>query len=212
MRPLLVLRPEPGASATVRRAEAMGLVAQAHPIFALEPLPWRLPEGRFDGLVLTSANAVRLAGALPDLPVHAVGEATAAVARAAGAKVVTVGRGGVDALLAEVPVGLRLLHLAGEDRIEPSAPGPDILAVPVYRAQPLPLPPPEVLQGRVLLIHSPAAGRRLASIDGPRSTMRLAAISPAAASACGSGWERIAVAERPSDEALLSLAAELCKD
>lgn len=212
MRPLLILRPEPGATATARRAEAYGLASGCHPLFLLQPLPWTLPKGDFDGLLLTSANAVRLAGALPDLPVHAVGEATAAAARSAGAQVATVGEGGVDALLATLAPDLRLLQLAGEDRIAPTAPRQQIISVPVYRAEPLPLPPADVIEGCVLLVHSPAAGRRLAHFTGRRELVRIAAISPAAAEACGTGWERIEAADRPSDEALLSLAAELCKD
>jgi uroporphyrinogen-III synthase len=181
-------------------------------VFALAPLAWSMPSGEFDGLLLTSASAVRLTGKLPDLPVHAVGEATAAAARQAGARVETVGEGGIDDLLARLPSKLRLLHLCGEERIAPTAPRQQIVAVPVYRAEPLPLPKASALEGRVLLVHSPAAGRRLAEITGYRATIRIAAISPAAALACGQGWERVEAAERPADAALLFLAAELCKE
>jgi uroporphyrinogen-III synthase len=170
-----------------------------------------MPTGSFDGVLLTSANAARLAGVLPALPVHAVGEATAAAARAQGASVADVGSGGVDALLATRPPGLRLLHLAGEERVEAAGPQ-QVTAVTVYRARPLQLPTAETVEGRVLLVHSPAAGRRVAEIACRRVTVRVAAISAAAAAACGTGWERIEAADQPSDPALLSLAAELCKD
>ncbi|GAA4031086.1 hypothetical protein GCM10022281_08200 [Sphingomonas rosea] len=212
MRRLVILRPEPGASATARRARELGLEAERHPLFAMEAVAWTMPDGAFDGLLLTSANAVRQAGRLPTLPVHAVGDATAAAARDAGAEVVTVGRGGIDALLAALPAGLRLLHLAGEDRIAPAAPRQQIIPVTVYRAAPLPLPEPEAFAGKVLLVHSPAAGRRLAEFDGNRRGIRIAAISDAAALACGEGWAACLSAERPEDGALLSLAAKLCKD
>ena len=194
------------------RARALGLEAEAHPLFRLHPLPWSMPERSFDGLLLTSANAARLAGTLPDLPVHAVGQATADAATAAGARVVTVGSGGVDDLLAALDPALRLLHLAGEERILPAAEKPAVVAVAVYRAEPLPLPAATQLSGKVPLVHSPAAGRRLSTLEGPRETIRIAAISPAAAAACGTGWERVAAATAPRDGALLSLAAELCKD
>ena len=63
MRRVLVLRPEPGASATVERARERGLDAVAIPLFEIEPLAWEAPEaGSFDGLLLTSANAVRHGG------------------------------------------------------------------------------------------------------------------------------------------------------
>lgn len=212
MRPLVILRPEPGASATAARAAALGLEARINPVFAMAPLAWTMPEGRFDSLLLTSANAVRLAGALPDLPVHAVGEATAAVARDAGLTVSSVGTGGVDDLLATLRPDLHLLHLTGEERIDPVAPPQTITAVAVYRAEPLPLPGPDALAGSVLLVHSPAAGRRIAALASGKESIRVAAISPAAAAACGPGWGACEAAERPTDPALLSLAAKLCEE
>jgi uroporphyrinogen-III synthase len=45
-----------------------------------------------------------------------------------------------------------------------------------------------------------------------RERVRVAAISPAAAAACGTGWERCEAAAEPSDGALLSLAAKLCEE
>ena len=95
-RSLAVLRPEPGNSATARRIEALGLIAVQRPLFAVRPLPWDCPDpARFDTLLLTSANTLRHGGAqlamLHDLPVIAVGEATAAAARAAGFRVRATG-------------------------------------------------------------------------------------------------------------------------
>ncbi len=194
------------------RARALGLQAEAHPLFELRPLAWSLPEGPFEGLLLTSANAVRLAGTLPDLPVHAVGQATAAAAEAGGATILSIGTGGVDDLLAALDPALRLLHLAGEERVLPTRPQPAVHAVSIYRAEPLPLPTPSSLSGKLLIVHSPAAGRRLSGLEGPRENIRIAAISPAAAAACGTGWERVEAAEAPNDPALLSLAVQLCKD
>nr|WP_314441437.1 uroporphyrinogen-III synthase [uncultured Sphingomonas sp.] len=212
MRPLLILRPEPGATATAARARALGLEARRHPLFAAEPVAWTMPEEPFDALLLTSATAVRMAGRLPDLPVHAVGEATATAARAAGLAVATVGEGGVEALLRQMAPRLRLLHLAGEERIMPASPEQQITSVTVYRMAELPLPSATALQGNVVLVHSPAAGRRLAAIAARREQVRVAAISAAAAAACGSGWERLEAATEPTDRALLSLAAKLCEE
>ncbi len=194
------------------RAEAMGLEVRRHPLFAAEAVGWTLPEGAFDALLVTSANAVRLAGTWPKLPVHAVGEASAAAAREAGLEVSTVGEGGVDDLLDRLPSDLRLLHLAGEERTLPATSRQHITSVTVYRIVALPLPDASLLQGAVVLIHSPAAGRRLADVAVARERVRVAAISPAAAAACGPGWERCEAAAAPSDAALLFLAAKLCEE
>jgi len=43
-----------------------------------------------------------------------------------------------------------------------------------------------------------------------RGATSIAAISEAAAEAVGEGWARIEVADQPSDDALLALAARLC--
>lgn len=212
MRPLVVLRPEPGASRTASAARALGLEVRCHPLFVPEPVAWDLPPGAYDALLVTSANAVRLAGNIPRLPVHAVGEASAAAARNAGLNVVSVGDGGVEALLAELAPNLRLLHLAGEERILPLMPRQQITSVTVYRMAPQPLPSADLLLGAVVLVHSPAAGRRLAEVSVSREQVRVAAISSATAAACGSGWARLEAATEPTDAALLSLAAKLCKE
>ncbi len=63
MRRLFVLRPEPGNSESLQRAEALGLDAVAMPLFDVEPVEWDVPDAAgFDGLLLTSANAVAHAG------------------------------------------------------------------------------------------------------------------------------------------------------
>ncbi|WP_114227471.1 MULTISPECIES: uroporphyrinogen-III synthase [Sphingomonas] len=212
---LVVLRPEPGAWVTMARAAALGLTAVARPLFRIESLAWAVPNTTdFDALLLTSANTVRQAGdglaRLKRLPVLAVGEATAAAARAAGLRVETVGTGGVAALLAEVPAERRLLHLAGEDRIGVERAG--ILAVPVYRSVAIePAPALAAEAPAVLLVHSPRAGRRVAELVADRERFAIAAISPAAAAACGDGWHTLAAADTPDDGTLLSLAARLCQ-
>ena len=65
MKRLLVLRPEPGASATAAKARALGLEPIAIPLFKTEAVEWEAPEASaFDGLLLTSANAIRCGGEL----------------------------------------------------------------------------------------------------------------------------------------------------
>lgn len=215
MRRLLVLRPEPGASATVERARQRGLEAIAVPLFEIEALPWDTPDiARFDGLLLTSANAVRFAGEgldrLRGLPVFAVGGATAESASGAGFDVSAAGEAGVDRLLASIDPKLILLHLCGEDRRESSEHRQRITPLPVYRAKPLEKPDLTGARGSVALIHSPRAARRFAELVQDRRSTIVAAISAAAAEAAGDGWEKIEAAVEPNDEALLALASRLC--
>ena len=221
MTSILVLRPEPGASETMRRARDAGLDATAAPLFAIEPLAWEAPDpAGFDALLLTSANAVREGGeqltALRGLPVHAVGEATAAAARDAGLAIASSGESGVDRLLGAIDQQLRLLHLCGEDRRAPAGARHMIIAIPVYRARPIDRPElAAAAAGSIALLHSPRAGRRFgALVDAAgtnRATIVIAAISDAAAQAAGVGWKAVEAADQPSDAALLALAARLCQ-
>ena len=212
---LLVLRPEPGASATVERARAAGLDATSVPLFDIEPVAWDAPEaGPFDGLLLTSANAIRAGGErlkeLRGLKAYAVGAATAEEAREAGFDIAATGDSGVDRLLGSIDADLKLLHLCGADRRKPLEARQGITPVAVYRAAPIQSPDLSDVSGSVVLIHSPRAGRRFAELVSDRSSIAIAAISPAAAVAVGDGWKSVDVADQPSDEALLALAARLC--
>ena len=215
MRRVVVLRPEPGASETVARARKLGLDAVAIPLFEVEAVDWSAPEaGGFDGLLLTSANAVRHGGqqlhGLRGLPVYAVGKATGEAAREAGFDVKSVGDAGVDRLLDSIEPDLKLLHLCGEDWKVPEQASQDITAVPVYRSYALPELDLGAVGDSVVLIHSPRAGRRLAELVDDRRTIAIAAISEGAAEAAGEGWRAVEAAEKPDDEALLALAARLC--
>lgn len=212
---VLVLRPEPGASATLARARQLGLDAIAAPLFEIEAIEWRAPEAAaFDALLLTSANALRHGGEelskLRGLPVYAVGEATAESARDAGFDIEATGDAGVDRLLGSIEPDLELLHLCGEERREPADPRQRINAIAVYRSKVLPEPDLSAAKGAVALIHSPRAARRFAELVQDRGSIAIAAISTEAADAAGTGWEAVETAETVTDDALLALAARLC--
>ena len=215
MRRVLVLRPKPAANATVERARRLGLDAMAVPLFEIAPVPWVAPDaGQFDALLVTSANAIRHGGealqTLKDLPVYAVGEATARAASEAGFGIACVGNGGVDRLLRSIPADLRLLHLCGEDRKVPSGDHQMITAIINYRTLEVPGAELNASSGSIALIHSPRAGRRLAELLKGRGDVAIAAISAAAAEAVGTGWQTVETARDPTDDALLALAARLC--
>ena len=219
MRRVFIFRPEPASKRTISKARELGLDAIAIPLFDLERVDWSPPDaGEFDGLLLTSANTVKMGGALLDryrgLPVHAVGEGTAAAAEVAGLGVATVGGGGIDQLLARVDPEARLLHLCAEERRPPSVAGRTITVVPIYRASERDdVHGLEELSGQVAVLHSPRAARRLSELVAPaeRSSIRIAAISKATAEAVGEGWQDVRVAASPNDTELLALAARLCE-
>lgn len=218
---VLVLRPEPGASATAERARGMGLDPVRVPLFAVEPVAWRSPEpAEFDGLLLTSANAVRHGGSglahLRALPVYAVGAATADAARAAHFAIAVTGDSDLDHLLGSIPAELRLLHLAGEHRTPAPHARQQLTSITVYRSDVIDPVDVGAADHAIVLIHSPRAGRRFAELADrhgvDRSRVAIAAISRNAAAAVGAGWRLVATAGAPNDEALLALAACLCNN
>lgn len=223
MRPLIVIRPEPGNAATVVRAKAMGLDARGMPLFAVEPVAWSAdPPLAYAGILLTSANAVRHAGPrleeYLELPAYAVGEATADAARAAGFASIVTGDGDAARLIAQMaPLGRRrLLHLSGEDVTPFDTQGIEIDRHVVYRAAEA-APPADFAtileEAPVILIHSQRAGKRLDGLvtAGRRERIALVSISGAAAGQIGQGWQRLAIAPEPRDESMLKIAAELCR-
>lgn len=210
---VVILRPEPGASATLARAEALGVEAVAVPLFEVAPVEWIVPDAAdFDALLLTSANAVRHGGiqlsSLSGLPAYCVGAATAAAAQQAGLGIGATGKGNAEELAERLPEGLRILHLTGRShRVVPA-----VTEIVVYDSVAIDPPPSlDALIGGVAMVHSPRAGARLAELVTTRGNVAIAAISPAAAAACGTGWRAVQSVPAPTDAALLELAATLCK-
>jgi uroporphyrinogen-III synthase len=131
------------------------------------------------------------------------------MAEAAGLGIAGVGRGDIVALLAEIPGSQKLLHLAAEHRREVDS-HHNIDHITVYRSAAIDDPGLPRLDSLVAAVHSPRAGVRLAELAPNRDRTAIAAISEAAAEACGPGWERVEVAEKPDDTSLLAVAAMLC--
>lgn len=222
----IILRPEPGATATLRAAQALGLDAQTCPLFEVRPLDWIAPPpGMIDALLLGSANAVRHAGpqldAFRQTPVYAVGKTTAHIAREAGLNVVMTGSGGLQSVLERLDSShSRILRLSGRERVELDAPARvSIITQVVYASIALPLPPALSLLLRepaVVLLHSGEAAARLDMLTQGtgvnRAAIALAAIGPRVAARAGSGWSRLDSAASPDDTTLLALAAQMCQE
>ncbi|MEA1014229.1 uroporphyrinogen-III synthase [Sphingosinicella sp. LY1275] len=226
MTAVLILRPEPGASDSATRAEALGLEPVTVPIFVVRPLAWESPApASVDALLLTSANAIRHGGGglgrFTGLPCYCVGPATAAAARAAGFGDIRVGRSDGRAAIAMMVADrvASALHLSGRDHVGLADPAIRLERRLVYAAEPVRVLPDEAAKalgrGALVLLHSPRAAAAFAAlIDAAgieRGDIALAAISAAAAEAAGEGWRAKQAAGEPRDEALLELAAKLCK-
>lgn len=224
-RPLALLRPAPGWDASAAAARAAGLEVIGHPLFDVEPVAWRLPEADFDAVLAGSAAAFRLGGEalapLRALPVHAVGEATAAAARARGFAVANTGVGGLQTLLdAAAGRAIRFLRLAGEERVALAThPGQHITERVVYRMVARPLDPAfaDELAARhpLVALHSAAAAQQFAGevdrLGLERGRLFLLALGIRVAKAAGIGWAAVHVADTPSEAALLAKAVALCK-
>ena len=128
---VLVTRPHPDDEATASALRARGFEVLRAPMLRFEPVPFHDDaDARYGAIIVTSANALRaIASHLADsrllkLPLFAVGQHTAAVAREAGfAEVITAG--GDAGALRDLVLGAvkskqlkkasTLLYLAGAD-------------------------------------------------------------------------------------------------
>ena len=223
MKPVLIVRPEPGNRATCARARELGLAPISAPLFDIEAVPWDPPETKsFTAVMVTSANAARFAGAqlarFHHLPLFAVGPATEAAAREAGFASIVTGEDNVAHLLATFATlgPQKILHLCGEERVALPDVALEIDQRIVYRSVALPLdlkPLFEASQSAICLVHSPRASEHFAALCAEqhieKSKISIVAISQAAARAAGSGWEKVAVAAKPRDDIMLHIALEL---
>jgi len=224
--PLLILRPLDGALQTEQRARDLGLQAVVvDPLFTVEPIPWSYPVPEdFDGLLLTSANAVTHAGdclkSYRALPVLAVGRATAQAAANAGFHVSETGTSSGQQLLDDLQADRcrRLLWLAGEQHSALDPGEREMTVVPVYRSRAIALGEKAVAclkQETVVLLHSARAARHLVAelerLHMEPGQHHILAFSAKVAAAAGAGWKSLQVADRPDDESLLSLATRLCQ-
>lgn len=218
---VLILRARPAADITAERVRAAGFLPLVHPLFELRATAWSSPAETATALLITSANAVRLAGPLPEtlafLPVFAVGPATAAAARACGQTVAFTGTtDGAEAVRALSEAGHRTVaHLRGKTA-RPLPPLVRILPVITYIADPSSEPLPQLPTGTIALLHSPRTAAvfadRLATSSRVRTDLSIVAISDATADTAGPGWRRVEVAKRPTDGAMVEAAARLAAD
>ncbi len=217
---VLILRPEPGASATAVRAAALGLAPVVCPLFSVAPFAWNAPGSeQFDAVMMTSAQAALLGGdglaPYLHLPLYAIGAATAAAARVAGFADVRIGGGNSTSAELVKVIATRghrkLLHLAGMHHRNTSHAALEITHRVVYSATVI-QPAPVLPDAPIVLAHSSRSAERFAQCihwdDRIRRT--IIAISSAAADSAGVGWASVQIADAPNDAAMLARAVEAC--
>jgi uroporphyrinogen-III synthase len=225
---VLVTRPQPGAADTARRLAFLGREAVVAPVLELRPISANLPPaGEIQAVLVTSANALRALSGHTARPLFAVGDATAAKARAAGFLRVESAGGDSEALAALVsgrcdPSGLPLL-LAGQEgqggRLAGALRGLGFAVVhhSVYAMRPVAVFPPTARQAlmrgeiEAALFFSPASARHFVALAASLSPdyftpVASLAMSPDVATALGPlPWKCIRIAAAPNQDVLLTL-------
>ena len=227
---VLITRPEPGAGETAARVAALGLRPVIAPLLEIRlARPHLPPPSRLQAVLVTSGNAV---AALPDsyrdVPLLAVGDATASRARDAGFGRVLSADGDARALAgltarACQASGLPLLVASARRQGDELAAdlrrrGFRVMRRVVYAAVPvasLPEPARDALAAgtvRAALFFSAETARhgvrllRRARLHAALGQVDALAIGqPAAVALQGLHWRRIRVATQPTQDAMLAL-------
>jgi uroporphyrinogen-III synthase len=233
---LLVTRPEPDASRQAEKLRAMGHEPVLAPLLTIEMLPGVAL--RLDGaqaVIVTSRNVLRAVAARAeliearDLPLYAVGDATARAAAELGFRQIVAGPGTgeqlADLITRELdPSNGALVHLAGgmlafDMKSALEAKGFTIRQPVLYQAVPAEALPPEALallrDGRLdgAIFMSPrtaAIFSTLAAAEGAVtqvSQLHCYCLSQSVAEALGSLGAKAVVAAHPREEELLALIA-----
>ena len=120
---ILLTRAKTDAERTAARLAALGHTAVISPLIEIEATGAELPEGNFDAIIATSANAFFSSGdvqSLTSIPLSAVGERTREVAQRAGWNAPVDVSENAKALIAHLRAASsppqHVLYLAGRDR------------------------------------------------------------------------------------------------
>ncbi|MDD9731474.1 uroporphyrinogen-III synthase [Mameliella sp. AT18] len=223
---LLLTRPQAASERFAARLRQDGLKFRAviSPLFAVEvtgPLP-NVSQAR--GLIFTSANGVmawQALGGRTDLPVFAVGPATARAAEAAGMHA-QEGGGSAEELIRHIIarrppaplVHLHGTHVRGDIAARLSAAGIACTSAAIYDQPPCPLNTEAraALDGQVPVVapvFSPRTGELLAK-ECAKAPLLVAAMSQAVVNALMPLHKRnLKVAERPESEAMREVVSDL---
>lgn len=236
---MLVTRPDPDASDTAARLGALGIEGVACPLLVHQTLDVGLPEPKgFAALAVTSANALRALderGVLAryvNLPLYAVGDRTAAMARDLGFADVTSANGAfadLAELLVHAPLDGPIFYPAARDMSadlgKSLAPfGRMVITAEVYAMNPV-AALPEGLAARLggeigaALFYSKRTAQTFVrllerDLDQPaRARLAMLCLSEAVAEPLlDAHFVRVGLADHPSEEAMMGLALSFARD
>jgi uroporphyrinogen-III synthase len=235
---MLVTRPEPDAQATLARLDALGIEAIAAPAMVRRTLDASLPPpDGFTAMVLTSANAIR---ALADrdmlapyrhLPVFAVGDRTAHEASEAGFTRVSSAAGAFQDLVNAMTIARMkgpIFYPAGKhqsaDLAKALAPlGVMVATAKVYDMVAIDALPEAILAelgGEIgaVLAYSRRSAEIFAGLAASlsrdrRSRLAMLCLSEAVAEPLlEARFSRISLADRPDEDAMMSLALAFARE
>lgn len=233
---ILVTRPEPDAESTAEKLSGLGIASICAPLMRMLAITTELPQPTdLSAIALTSANAVRalettaLLAPYLHLPVFTVGDRTAAHARAAGFKTVTSADGSFVDLVAlltrekpQGPIFYPTTPNATGDLSNALAPqSTPVITAHVYEMQTatdLPATTTKALQTQTInaaMFYSRRTAETFCSLtkdltDQAKHNLTMLCLSENVASPLiANGFPRIALADYPSEEAMMALAASL---
>ncbi|HWD14905.1 uroporphyrinogen-III synthase [Pseudochrobactrum sp. sp1633] len=235
MRRVLVTRPQRDAALTAAKLEAAGYQPVCLPVSETVATDASLPQGNFDVVAVTSANALRhiepsLLVPYRHLQLYAVGEKTASVARDAGFETIYAGDGwGLHLgrhVASVMPAGSHVLYLTGKIRrpdfeAQLSAAGINLTVAETYDTRPVTYNDAELsriadeVSAEVILLYSAVAARQFVALDkqaqgafiqGAKFIFCLSQRIAAELPACSA---QICISDTPDEDALLRLL-ELC--
>ena len=237
---MLVTRPDPDAAATSDRLNALGITPVAVPLLISRTLDTGLPDAAgFAAMAVTSANALRALEARGELQrftalkVFAVGDSSAQTARSFGfADVVSAGGtlGDLAELLAHARLDGPVFHPAGKhqtgDLAKSLAPyGVMVVTARVYEMLAIGSLPPDVLTGLqhdrfgAALFYSRRTAEAFVALTADaldaaaRKKLGMLCLSETIAEPLiAAHFVRVALADYPSDEAMMSLALAFARD
>lgn len=236
---ILVTRPEPDASDTAARLNAVGLEPVLAPLLEMHVLETGLPDAKnLTAIALTSANALRALEqqdkltAYLHLPVFTVGDRTAAHARDAGFETVTSADGSFDDLIALLAkqnfTGAIFYPTAANatgDLAKALAPA-GIMALParIYEMRPTTELSKDTIANLVsreikaVSLYSRHTAETFCALTealdkGARAALTALCLSEnVAAPMIANRFTRIALADYPSEEAMMALALSFARD
>lgn len=235
---MLVTRPEPDAQATLARLDAIGIEAIAAPVMVRQTLDASLPApDGFTAMVLTSANAVRSLldrGVLDQyrhLPVFAVGDRTAREATEAGFERVSSAAGAVQDLVNAMTIARMrgpIFYPTGKHQSADLASALAPLGVMVATSKIYDMVAIDALPGQVLaelggdigavLAYSRRSAEVFATLAASlprekRSSLAMLCLSETVAEPLlEARFNRISLADRPDEDAMMSLALAFARE